>query len=95
MKPLPSTLKEKDTVCAYCGVSYLIMHEIEKLKAEINELKKKNALLERKNASSQLEDRDQVARVKAVTDMNAALNSDVARLKVDVIEYQNKNKQLE
>lgn len=38
MKPLPSSLKEKDTVCAYCGVSYLIMHEIEKLKQEIKEL---------------------------------------------------------
>lgn len=60
MKPLPSTLKEKDTVCQYCGVSYLIMHEIEKLKNEINELKKRNALLERKNAASQMDDRDQV-----------------------------------
>lgn len=62
------------------------MHEIEKLRNEINELKKQNALLQRKNAASQMEDRDQVARVKAVTEMNAALNGDVGRLKSDIEE---------
>ncbi|KAG9391731.1 chromosome segregation protein [Carpediemonas membranifera] len=39
LKPLPADIGDKDsTVCSFCGVSYLIMHEVEELKNRISEL---------------------------------------------------------
>ena len=52
MKKLPDEIKEGDTVCQYCGTSYLIMHEVEKYKKEIAELKKRIYMLERKESQS-------------------------------------------
>ncbi|GKT23155.1 hypothetical protein ADUPG1_012340 [Aduncisulcus paluster] len=43
LKPLPQDLiaDSDDTVCKYCGVSYLVLHTVEKLNQEVDSLKMK------------------------------------------------------
>ena len=49
LKPLPDSLKNsKDTVCSYCGVSYLVLHEMERYENMVADLKKQITILERK-----------------------------------------------
>lgn len=58
MRKLPDGIKENDTVCQYCGTPYLIMHEVEKYKKEIAELKKQVYMLQRKDSQSQCQERN-------------------------------------
>ena len=58
MRKLPDEIKEDDTVCQYCGAPYLIMHEVEKYKKEIAELKKQVYMLQRKDSQSQCQERN-------------------------------------
>ncbi|CAL6049311.1 Conserved_hypothetical protein [Hexamita inflata] len=84
MQPLPASLSQKDTSCKYCGVSYLIMHEIEKYKTEIGELKKQILILQRKNSQSASLERNNNSQVQLVAEMNAALNHELAGAKVEL-----------
>lgn len=71
------------------------MHEVEKYKREIAELKKQVYMLQRKDSQSQCQERNSNTQVQAVADMNAELNHLLAKAKVDLQTEQEKSRQLE
>jgi len=75
LRPLPRDLAEtdaEDNCCSFCGVSYLILHDVERLKARIAELEARGAELERAEAAARSAQANALQSMRALSDMDAA-----------------------
>lgn len=102
--PLPEEIKKlarDDTVCKYCGVSYLIHNEIKKLEDKLREAEKELTLLRgqkqrEETMKDQLNLREQQldglnTAMKANNSLITSLNSEVLALKDRIVELSDEN----
>ncbi|EFO62819.1 Coiled-coil protein [Giardia lamblia P15] len=78
LNPLPDDLAdtEKDeNSCSFCGVSYLILHEVERLKRRIAELETENASLMRMKSNAQSSQMNTLTSMDALTNLTEAFKA--------------------
>ena len=78
LKPLPDDLADTgrdENSCSFCGVSYLILHEVERLKRRIGELETENASLMRIKSSAQSSQMNTLNSMDALTNLTEAFKT--------------------
>lgn len=75
LRPLPDDLANaarEETCCSFCGVSYLILHDVERLKGRIRELEDELSLAGRAHASAQQSARHTLSSMDALSGLTDA-----------------------
>ncbi|TNJ26809.1 Coiled-coil protein [Giardia muris] len=75
LRPLPDDLANagrEETCCSFCGVSYLILHDVERLKGRIRELEGELALAGRAHESAQQSARHTLTSMDALSGLTDA-----------------------
>lgn len=102
LKPLPDDLADTgkdENSCSFCGVSYLILHEVERLKRRIAELETENASLMRMKSNAQSSQMNTLTSMDALTNLTEAFKAradeasaerDRAMIKTKEMEERNK-----
>ncbi|KAH0573711.1 hypothetical protein SS50377_23646 [Spironucleus salmonicida] len=85
LKPLPEEITDK--TCSFCGVSYLIMHEIEELKNQIDDLTRRLAQETRKNSSSRQQENNSNKSIQSLAELNTQLNKSLEQSQEQLAKY--------
>lgn len=78
LKPLPDDLADtgrEENSCSFCGVSYLILHEVERLKQRIADLEAENSNLMRMKSSAQSSQMNTLNSMDALTNLTEAFKT--------------------
>ena len=106
--PLPAeilSMKKDETVCQFCGVSYLIHTEIKRLEDRVKELetqltdytqlKEKEIQFKQINAEQNLRIEDLEEKLNTRIQMISSLNNDIELKELDINRFKKKNQDLE
>lgn len=97
LKELPkeiTNLPQEDTVCSYCGISYLIHHEIKRLELKLQESLDRSAMLEKEKLNWSVEKQDLAHCLKEKQKKLAVLDGDVVSTKAKLRSMQKENDDL-
>lgn len=93
LRELPDEIRSmKDNACSYCGISYLILHEVEEYKQRIRDLERENRNLQNISRGAMDSKSTTLSSMKSLTDFTEALKAraDTADRDLDNSTQQNK-----